>query len=147
MHAVGVKSGFTPPAPGKCGAPKPPGPSPPRSPDDNGVGVVVQVSSAAENGSRLCSLVVAGVRHGRPFPVLADESAIAVRVLVDRSIAEFFFAGGRAVYTARSYPAPGADGVELFVPSGAGAGAPEVKSRDVLVARAVAWEMGCGWED
>ena len=140
MHAVGVKSGFTPPAPGKCGAPKPkpPGPSPPRSPDDNGVGVVVQVSSAAENGSRLCSLVVAGVRHGRPFPVLADESAIAVRVLVDRSIAEFFFAGGRAVYTARSYPAPGADGVELFVPSGAG---------DVLVARAVAWEMGCGWED
>ncbi len=140
---VGIKPGFKPPAPGTCGHPKPPGPPPPAS-ASHGVGVVVHVSSTARNGSRLCSVVVAGTHRGT-FPVLAGESSLAVRVLVDRSIAEFFFAGGRAVYTARSYPAPGADGVELFVPSEVDQDN-KVQS-DVKVVSAMVWEMGCGWED
>eukprot|EP01043_Picozoa_sp_COSAG02_P000263 COSAG02_NODE_5_length_66751_cov_63.939148_9_plen_672_part_00 len=141
---AGIKPGFTPPAPGKCGGPKPSGPALPPNSSDDGVGVVVQVSAATQNGSRLCSLIVNKQVRGT-FLVLAGELSMAVRVLVDRSIAEFFFAGGRAVYTARSYPEVGADGAELFVPSVVGAG-DEVQS-DVVVVKAVAWEMGCGWVD
>ena len=137
---AGIKPGITPPAPGKCGGSPQPPPPPPAS--DEGVAVVIQVSAAAKNGSRLCSVVVAGRRCGT-FPLLAGESSMAVRVLVDRSIAEFFFAGGRAVYTARSYPALGADGVELFVPSGAD----KADEEGGVVVTAVAYEMGCGWED
>eukprot|EP01051_Picozoa_sp_SAG22_P010135 SAG22_NODE_892_length_6646_cov_21.438369_3_plen_762_part_00 len=141
---AGIKPGNTPPPPGKCGGGIKPSPSPPPPPaSDEGVAAVIHVSAAAQNGSRVCSVVMAGVHHGT-FPLLAGESSIAVRVLVDRSIAEFFFAGGRAVYTARYYPALGADGVELFVPPG---GAADEEGSAVVVATAVAYEMGCGWED
>jgi hypothetical protein len=144
---AGIKPGNAPPLPGKCGGGIKPPPSPlPAS--DEGVAVVIQVSATAQNGSRLCSVIAAGARRGT-FPLLAGESSMAVRVLVDRSIAEFFFAGGRAVYTVRSYPALGADGVEVFAPGGAGeaAAVDEEEGGAVVVATAVAWEMGCGWED
>ena len=44
---------------------------------------------------------------------LVGEAALQLRVLIDRSIAEFFVAGGRAVYTTRHYPAAGSGAVTV----------------------------------
>jgi hypothetical protein len=50
--------------------------------------------------------------HVAPFP-LAAGAPVAVRVLLDASVAEVFVAGGRAVITHRAYPGRAADGVAL----------------------------------
>jgi sucrose-6-phosphate hydrolase SacC (GH32 family) len=67
------------------------------------------------------------------FPILSGERTLEVRVLVDRSIAEFFVAQGRAVVTRRAYPLPGEDGIELAADAA------------VVVEKATVYEMGCGW--
>ncbi len=73
-----------------------------------------------------------------PFvvPVLAGETALAVRVLIDRSIVEAFFAGGRAAFTERAYPHANQTAMRLAAPqSGPG----------VTVRRLDVFGMGCGW--
>ena len=67
------------------------------------------------------------------FVLLPTETSLTVRALVDRSVVEFFVAGGRAVLTERAYPLPGEAGVELAADA------------DAVVERAAVHEMGCGW--
>jgi sucrose-6-phosphate hydrolase SacC (GH32 family) len=58
---------------------------------------------------------------------------LQVRVLVDRSIVEFFIANGRKAFTARSYPQRSQSAARitnLVAPLSVGV---------------AAWEMGCGW--
>ena len=68
-----------------------------------------------------------------PFPILRTETSLQVRVLVDRSVAEFFVAGGRAARAMRWYPAVGDSGAAITAWQ---AGATAVVE---------AHEMGCGW--
>ena len=99
------------------------------SPASGAVVLKLVVSPPASNGTR--NVVVVGTSLS--FPVLPREGTLNMRVLVDRSIAEFFVAEGRAVVTRRAYPLAGENGIELA------ADAPAV------VAKVVAHEMGCGW--
>ena len=60
-----------------------------------------------------------------------------MRVLVDRSIIEAFAAGGRAVVTARDYPAASETATRVWAGKEAG----------LRIARLDAWSMGCGWAE
>ena len=96
-----------------------------------GVEVTVSVGGSLPGGGRNATLSVrAGPTH--TFPLLVGEASLQLRVLIDRSIAEFFVAGGRAVYTTRHYPAAGSGAVTVGA------------SADTAVSAAV-HEMGCGW--
>ena len=96
-----------------------------------GVEVMISVGAPLPGGGRNATLSVrAGPTH--TFPLLVGEAALQLRVLIDRSIAEFFVAGGRAVYTTRHYPAAGSGAVTVGA------------SADTAVSAAV-YEMGCGW--
>jgi len=67
------------------------------------VQLTVSVGAKLVGGARNASLRVRGSKKAT-FPILPGEAALHVRLLVDRSIAEFFLAGGRAVYTTRVGP-------------------------------------------
>ena len=72
----------------------------------------------------------------------SGEDSLEVRVLTDRSVAEFFVGGGRASRTMRHYPAPGDYGASVI--------ATMVSEHDddagLTLRSADAFEMGCGWE-
>ena len=68
------------------------------------------------------------------FPILRSEASLDIRVLVDRSSAEFFVAGGRQNRAMRHYPAAGDVGASVRASGG-----------PALHRSAVAHEMGCGW--
>jgi len=81
--------------------------------------------------------VVVNGNAANTFVLLKDEATLSVRVLVDRSIAEFFFQSGRAAYTKRYYGAKG--GVESGV---------QIASDAVggtTIVKVAIYEMGCGW--
>eukprot|EP00035_Acanthoeca_spectabilis_P011596 m.204598 g.204598 ORF g.204598 m.204598 type:complete len:549 (-) comp15394_c0_seq4:139-1785(-) len=95
-----------------------------------GVNVSLEVGPAAHNGARTATV---NRKPGNTFEVVASEATLAIRALVDRSIVEAFFAGGRAAFTARAYSGEGETGVRLFSRSGA------------TVQSTIVHEMGCGW--
>jgi sucrose-6-phosphate hydrolase SacC (GH32 family) len=97
-----------------------------------GVTSSLHIAAAAADGTR--NVTVNG-QAGDTFVVLRGEETLHVRALVDRSIVEVFFAGGRASVTTRAYPALGESGVRLISVSGA------------TVNNVVVHEMGCGWVD
>ena len=104
----------------------------------NGVVFTIDIAAAAMAGGRGGS---GGARTGTldgniHFPILATETAVRVRVLVDRSIVEIFVQGGRVAKTVRAYPKPGSNQVWLEATSPAGA----------TVSNVTAFSMGCGWE-
>lgn len=76
---------------------------------------------------------------GGAIEVLPTEHTLVVRVLVDRSVVEWFVQGGRAVKTQRWYPPAGADGIAVAGQSTGTAG-------PAIVASVTVDEMGCGWE-
>ena len=95
--------------------------------------------SAAERGGGWRTGVADGPRGNgpsasTPFPILPSEDSLHVRVLVDRSSAEFFVGRGRSTRTMRAYPAAGDSGASV-VAGHAGA-----------MATVEAFEMACGWE-
>ena len=110
-------------------------------------GIAVSVSPPSPNGTRTALVsriadtgasVNAGTGSTGPepcFPILATETTLDVRVLVDRSIAEFFVQGGRVAMTQRGYPRQG-DAAVILSASFAGA----------VVDRFAVYDMGCGWE-
>ena len=61
-----------------------------------------------------------------------------MRILTDRSVAEFFVGGGRASRTLRHYPAQGDYSVSLVATGD--------DAVDHVVQSVEAYEMGCGWE-
>ena len=69
------------------------------------------------------------------FEVLAGESTIALRMLVDRSVIEAFVAGGRAVLTGRDYPSISETAAHVTLEEGP----------PVTVRSARAWSMECAW--
>ena len=83
--------------------------------------------SAPQQGRRM------GRTRAGNFPLLPNETSVTVRVMVDRSIVEFFAAKGRATDTIRAYPVT-SQGVSL------------VSKGHTVQARVEAFEMGCGWE-
>lgn len=97
-----------------------------------GVTALLHIAPAAADGTR--NITVNG-QADDTFVVLRGEETLHVRALVDRSIVEVFFAGGRASVTRRAYSAPGETGVRLISVSGA------------TVNSIVVHEMGCGWVD
>ena len=119
------------------------------SPQYPGMGIAVTVSPPGPDGTRTASIGdVAGASmsgvgtgnggadvHINSFPILATETTVDVRVLVDRSIAEFFVQGGRAAKTERGYPGQG----EATVILGASFAGAVTESFEVH-------DMGCGWE-
>lgn len=75
-----------------------------------------------------------GEKPSCSFVLLPDETVLEVRVLVDRSSAEFFVGGGRAVRTFRFYPRSGVSGAAI------------VASKSTVARSVAAYEMGCGWQ-
>ena len=76
---------------------------------------------------------------GSTFPLLEREDAVTVRILPDRSVADFFVQGGRWAATAAwaaQTPRAAADSAVVVWAQGAGVAC------DVDV-----WGMGCGWAD
>ena len=69
---------------------------------------------------------------GAGTPVLASEQSVDVRILVDRSVVEYFAAAGRWTTVNRAFPPRGQTGVVFD------------SDRDVAVTVG-AYEMGCGW--
>ena len=67
------------------------------------------------------------------FPLLPGEKTLALRALVDRSIAEFVLAHGRSAFTARSYPTANQTAVSVAADTA------------VALSGVGAYEMGCGW--
>lgn len=108
--------------------------------------VTVRMSGRLADGSRRGNLTVLSTRlppngtytrsASSNFSTLRGEASLGMRVLVDRSIVEAFAAGGRAVVSARDYPAE--DEAAAWV-SSEGAAATRLSS-------VRAWSMGCGWE-
>ena len=95
--------------------------------------ITVEILSAFPNGTRVGRI---GGKSAASFPILASETSLAVRVLVDRSVAEFFVGGGRSVQTLRAYPGLGDDRVII---------APMASSSGVVLQNVHAYDMGCGW--
>lgn len=108
----------------------------------------LNLSVAVFNGSDTLQLAVspgAGAARnvtilGRPktwsvaqFSLEASEHELEVRVLVDRSITEWFVGRGRLVVSRRVYPPLGCTGA--FVSASAA----------ITVASVEAYDMGCGW--
>ena len=83
--------------------------------------------SAPQRGRRM------GQTRTGSFPLLSGETSVEVRVMVDRSIVEFFVARGRATDTVRAYPVT-SPGVAVF------------SKGHATEVRVEASEMGCGWE-
>ena len=75
-----------------------------------------------------------GAPPGGPLDIRATQDALGVRVLVDGSVLESFWDGGRARQTARVWPAAGCGGLRLSAGVSAGVTA------DVEV-----WEMRSSW--
>jgi hypothetical protein len=72
------------------------------------------------------------------YPILPSETTLDIRVLVDRSVAEFFVAKGRWNAVERSFPDAGSGGVIVDAVSGF--------DDEALVLETVeVYEMGCGW--
>lgn len=126
----GIKTGFHARA---CKTPnKPPAPSP--APLNSGISATLTVSPLQPDGSRTVYVNSGRPDRGEMFPLLAGEENLKVRVLVDRSIVEFFFGGGRASFTQRHYPRLGETGISLAS-----------LGNVAVVNSAVVYEMGCGW--
>ena len=104
----------------------------------DGVTLSLNISAAATpGGARVGSAKIGGSVAPTgwfDFPILAAETELPVRVLVDRSIAEFFIGDGRAAFTARHYPRRSEGGVRVAALSAA-----------PLTLSASVYEMGCGW--
>ncbi len=64
---------------------------------------------------------------------IPDTAHFSVRVLVDRTIAEFFVSEGRAAVTAPMESSPAK--LNAYVSSSTG----------VMISAATAWDMSCGW--
>ena len=103
----------------------------------DGVTLSLNISAAATpGGARVGSAKIRGSVAPTgwfDFPILAGEAQLPVRVLVDRSIAEFFIGDGRTAFTARHYPQRSAGGVRMAALSAA-----------PLTLSASVYEMGCG---
>lgn len=85
-----------------------------------------------------------------PFAVLANETALSLRILVDRVHVEAFVQGGRVAFT-KSFTPPRwqHSAVHLIAAesgdgrsAGAGGG-----TGPMVLRRASVWSMGCGWVD
>merc|ERR1712151_120514 len=99
-----------------------------------GVSVSISVGPVSTNGTRTAVFSYLSHKAAKSFPILPGETSLDVRILVDRSIVEFFVSGGRAVYTARYYPEPGSGGNIVVV-----------ANTDTAFLSAKVYEMGCGW--
>ena len=91
------------------------------------------------------------------FTLLSDETALQLRVVVDRSIVEVWAAGGRAVISVRDFPAASETAVRLRHGGGGGGGGGSGDSSLAVAAggdaplalrveRVEGWGMGCGWQ-
>ena len=111
-----------------------------------GIGIFIEVNNGtATANSGPCTagleLLSSSIESpARPFPLLGD-AAVTLRILADRSVADFFVQGGRWAGTSTWPPkeAPrgaGDSSVVVWAQEGAGTTA------DVDV-----WGMGCGWVD
>lgn len=101
----------------------------------------ITVKMAQDGVTRLCFVdgpLGNGPAAHAPFPLMTSEETLRVRVLTDRSVAEFFVAGGRASRTIRHYPARGDYGTSVIGTTS--------RRDQVLAVRSVeAFELGCGW--
>ncbi len=100
----------------------------------------ITVKTAHDGVNRLCFVDGPsgnGPAAHAPFPLMAGEETLQVRVLVDRSVAEFFVGGGRASRTMRHYPARGDYGTSLIGTT--------VRDHALAVRSIEAFELGCGW--
>lgn len=99
--------------------------------------VALAPARAAVSGLRPGTATVATVGNGKAshataeFSLLAAEATLDVRALVDRSVAEFFVAGGRAVFT---------ETVETYADTYISLASSTGASASVAV-----FSMGCGW--
>ena len=110
----------------------------------------VNVTAPRADGTRIGNLsITPGRGEGKGYVVRSGwvmqpaESSLELRLLVDRSVVEAFVAGGRAVATARDYPAVEEVAARLWA---AGAASESGAAGGALVQSAQAWSMGCGWE-
>jgi hypothetical protein len=71
-----------------------------------------------------------------PFTLLAHETSLDLRVVIDRSTIEVWGAGGEAVVSVRDFPAKHETAVRLRN---------EGTSGSLVLERALGWSMGCGW--
>lgn len=109
----------------------------------SGVTLILTVPAASSDeagspASRTATAQLSGnvaPTNASPFAILAGETALSLRVLVDRSIVEWFIADGRSAFTARHYPARSDTGVLVTADAAA------------TVSGVAAWDMGCGWMD
>lgn len=98
-------------------------------------GVTLNMTVAGLPGERVGSGVVTGgvsPTNSVQFALLEGED-LEIRVLVDRSIVEFFVMKGRAAFTTRAYPTLSQNGLKLWSGS------------RLKASKLAAWEMGCGW--
>ena len=72
------------------------------------------------------------------YPILPSETTLDIRVLVDRSVAEFFAAKGRWSAVMRAFPDAGSDGVILDSVAG-------FENEALVLETVEVYEMGCGW--
>ena len=106
--------------------------------------LLVHIGAPRHDGTRVANISLAssrGVARGAlvraSWLLDASETSLDVRVLVDRSIIEAFAAGGRAVVTARDYPAASETATRVWAGKEAG----------LRIERLDAWSMGCGWAE
>ena len=100
----------------------------------------ITVKMAQDGVNKLCFVdgpLGNGPAAHAPFPITASEETLQVRVLTDRSVAEFFVAGGRASRTMRHYPARADYGVSVIGTTG--------RDHTLAVRSIEAFELGCGW--
>lgn len=115
------------------------------------------VSGVLASSSRTVTLAVDTSRSGsvpghnntRPVasvsvPLVAGETALRLRVMLDRSLVEVFAARGRRLITATNYP-PAANTHIFLVADATSASAAAGGLPPAVVYNASLWEMGCGW--
>ena len=108
------------------------------------VNISIATARDGRGSSRLCHVdgpAGNGPAADTPFPLATGEDSLEVRVLTDRSVAEFFVGRGRASRTMRHYPAPGDYGASVIA-----ATVSEHDDAGLALRSADAFEMGCGWE-
>ena len=76
---------------------------------------------------------MAGQINGGPLALRTISDTLEARVLVDGSVIEAYWDGGRARYTSRFYPSTAPHGLRVFA------------SNDKVTADIIVYEMGSAW--
>ena len=96
-----------------------------------------ELTLSGKAGLRAVQARLPGMKAPYEFALKPGEATIAVRVLADKVIAEFFVQGGRAVGTFGLPAGVAAANATLAVTSEVG---------ELALASVTAWTMKCGWK-